>query len=226
MGGDVNNDGYRDAVIGATRASFGPEGLTAGAAYVYLGSAAGLDSIAVVLPGRQADARNGQGVLLPGDLDGDGYGDLIVGAEEASHGEEGEGMAEIYFGSKVGITPYGASLLEQNVVAANFGGYLGSLGDIDGDGCSEFFIGAVRYQLTEPREGAAFIFRGSPRRDFQRIWFRAGGKAGSWYGASGKSAGDLNGDGLTDLVVSAPAWDSEAGTNVGRVDIFLQRRKR
>ena len=226
LGGDVNNDGFHDAVVGALTASFGPDEREAGAAYVYLGSAAGLDSVPIVLPGRQAGTLAGRGVLLPGDLDGDGYGDLIVGAEQASNGEQAEGVAEVYFGSKVGVTPYGASLLEPNIMGANFGGHLGSLGDLDGDGCNEFFIGAVRYQRTEPREGAAFIFRGSPRRDFPHIWFRAGGKAFSWYGESGGSAGDLNGDELTDFVVSAPAWDSEAGINVGRVEIFLQRRRR
>jgi serine/threonine-protein kinase len=226
LGGDVNNDGFRDAVVGATRARFGPEGSESGAAFVYLGTAAGLDTVPTVLPGRQADAVAGLGVLLPGDLDGDGYGDVIVGAEGASNGEDREGVAEIYFGSRLGTKPYGASLLESNNAGANFGSFLGSLGDLDGDGCNEFFVSAVRYQVTAPREGAAFIFRGSRRHDFQRIWFRAGGKAGSWYGACGKSAGDVNGDGLTDLVVAAPAWDSEVGQNVGRVDIFLQRPRR
>lgn len=226
LGGDVNNDGFRDAVIGATTASLSPNGSESGAAYVYLGSATGLDSVAVVLPGKQAGALAGLGVLLPGDLNGDGYGDLVVGAEQGANGEPSEGVAEIYFGSKTGISPYGTSILEPNVVGANFGGHLGALGDIDGDGCNDFFIGAVRYQVSEPREGAAFVFSGSPSREFERVWFRVGGKAGSWYGACGTSAGDVNGDGLTDLVVSAPAWDSDAGMNVGRVDVFLHRPKR
>jgi hypothetical protein len=222
MGGDVNNDGFRDAVIGARSASFGPGRLGAGGAFVYLGSSTGLDSIPVVLPGKQAGAGAGQ-VLLPGDLDGDGYDDLIMGAEWASNGEESEGVVEIYFGSSAGIRPYGASFVESNNAGASFGTDLGSVGDLDGDGCDEFFVGAIRYQLAWPREGAAFIFRGSRERDFQQMWLRTGGKAGSWYGGSGKSAGDLNGDGLTDFVVAAHAWDSEAGMNVGRVDIFLQR---
>ncbi len=226
LGGDVNNDGFRDAVVGATKARFGPEGRESGAAFVYLGTATGLDTVPTMLPGRQADAAAGLGVLLPGDLDGDGYGEVIVGAEGASNGEEREGVAEIYFGSRLGTKPYGASLLESDNTGANFGSFLGSLGDLDGDGCNEFFVSAVRYQVTAPREGGAFIFRGSRRHEFQRIWFRAGGKAGSWYGACGKSAGDVNGDGLTDLVVAAPAWDSEVGQNVGRVDIFLQLPRR
>jgi hypothetical protein len=97
--------------------------------------------------------------------------------------------------------------------------------DVDGDGLSDLFVGALRYQSTEPREGAAFIYRGARDRSLRPIWTRVGGKAGSWYGGAGGPAGDLNGDGAPDFVVSAHAWDSETGINVGRVDVFLNRRQ-
>jgi hypothetical protein len=225
MGGDVNGDGYRDAVIGALGASPGPDQFDAGAAYVYLGSATGLDSIPISIPGRQKGAASGRGVLIPGDLDGDGFADVVVGAENASNGERQEGTAEVFFGSRAGISPYNSALLESNTSGANFGGHMGSLGDLDGDGCADLFIGAVRYQRTEPREGAAYIFAGSRHRDLHRIWFRVCGKAGSWYGGAGGSAGDVNNDGLNDFVVAAPALDTEIGMNVGRVDLFLHKTK-
>ncbi len=226
MSGDVNGDGYRDAVIGAMNASPGPDQTDAGAVYVYLGSPTGLDSIPIIIPGRQKDAESGRGVLIPGDLDGDGYGDLLVGAENASNGEQQEGIVEIFFGSKTGISPYNSTILESNVAGANFGGHLGTLRDVNGDGCIDFFVGAVRYQRTQPREGAAYVFAGSPRRDIRRVWFRVCGKAGSWYGGAGGSAGDVNGDGLPDLVVAAPSWDTDSGENAGRVDLFLHKPKR
>lgn len=226
MSGDLNNDGYRDAVVGALNASFGPDEIEAGAAYVYLGSATGLDTIPIVIPGKQPGALAGRAVLIAGDLDGDGCADLLVGSEEASDGEAHEGAVEVHFGSKAGISVYGPSLLEPDVAGANFGGHLATLGDLDGDGHADFFVGAPRYQHTEPREGAAYVFGCSPHRELRRLWFHAGGKAGSWYGVAAAS-GDFNGDRKRDLVVSVPAWDNETGENVGRVDLtgpcFLRR---
>jgi serine/threonine-protein kinase len=224
MSGDLNNDGFHDAVVGAISVAFGPQMANAGAAYVYFGSATGLDSTAVVLPGKQIGASAGRGVLIAGDLDGDGFADLAVGSEFASIGEPGEGATEIYFGSSSGVTPYGSVVLDSNTMGANFGGHLGSLGDIDKDGCAQIFIGAVRFQSTVPREGAGYLFKGSSRRAFHRTWFHTGGKAGTWYGACGGSAGDVNGDGRADLFVGAPVWDSENGVNIGRLDLFLHRR--
>jgi serine/threonine-protein kinase len=223
LSGDVNNDGFRDAVVGASSASFGEERPGAGAAYVYHGSAAGLDSVATLLTGRQPGASFGRDTVLPGDLDGDGFGDLIVGAENGANGEADEGIVEVFFGSESGIRPYGSLVLESNNMGANFGGHMSPAGDLDGDGYADFFVGAVRFQQGNPREGAVFLFRGSGQRDVRSNWTRIGGKPGSWYG-SAIASGDFNGDGLTDLAVSACAWDSPEGVNVGKVDIFLNPR--
>jgi len=224
--GDVNHDGYWDAVVGASSASFGAELSECGAAYVYLGSATGLDSIPVVLPGRQAGEGFGSGAFFGGDLDADGFTDLIVGAERGSRGEDSEGIAEIYFGSREGISPHGPVLLESNMMGANFGGHGGGAGDLDGDGCDDLFLGAIRYQKNLPRAGAAFLFRGSKRREITQFWFRVHDKTASWYGTAGGVAGDVDADGFPDFVVSAAAWDNDKGLNVGQVELFLNTRKR
>jgi serine/threonine-protein kinase len=226
LGGDVNHDGYADAVIGASTASFEPDLSECGAAYVFLGSLAGLDSIPTILPGRQAGAHFGADAHVAGDVDGDGFSDVLAGAEFATNGEQEEGIAQIYFGSKSGLCSYGEVVLESNTMGANFGGHAGPLGDLDGDGCDDLFVGALRYQRTEPREGAAFVYRGSRDRRISPAWHRVRGRGGSWYGAAGGSAGDVNGDGFPDFIVSAPSWDSEAGINVGQVELFLNTRKR
>jgi hypothetical protein len=211
-------------VIGAPTASLaGVSGC--GAVYVFKGTAAGLDTVATVLPGSQAEAGLGRDIIAA-DLDGDGFQDVLAGAESGSNGEAQEGFVQVYWGSKTGILPLPAIHLESNSMGANFGGHMGALGDLDGDGCEEVLIGAIRYQKTHPREGAAFVYSGSKSRLVSRTWGRVGGKAGSWYGSSGCSAGDVNRDGLLDVLVAAQAWDSELGLNVGRVDLFLNTRER
>jgi serine/threonine-protein kinase len=225
LGGDVNHDGYADAVISAPTASFGSNLVECGAAYVYLGSPAGLDSIATVLPGCQAGAHLGHDAIIAGDLDGDGFSDVVLGAEFGSNGEENEGVAQICFGSKTGVSPYGAVLLESNTMGANFGVQAGNLDDLDGDGCDDLFVGALRFQRTQPREGAAFVYMGSRDRRIARGWLRVRGRSGSWLGQAGGPAGDVNADGLPDFVVAAPAFDTETGTNVGQVELFLNTRR-
>lgn len=224
--GDLNNDGYGDAVIGAPRANFGAGGEGGGAAYVFLGSANGLSSTPIVLHGRQPGALCGQKVFLAGDVDGDRFQDLFVGSEEGSNGEEREGIGEIYFGSPTGVSPYGAVLIEPNVTRSTFGGHGGPLGDVDGDGCDDFWVGAPRYQRAEPRAGAAFVFSGSRRRVSQRSWFRVGAKGGTWYGGGGSAAGDIDGDGLPDFVVAGSSWDTQTGQNTGMIEVFLNTRRR
>lgn len=223
--GDVNHDGYDDAVIGAPTGGSGPATNSAGAAFVFLGSERGLARTPTAVAGRQPGAMLGRDVVLA-DLDGDGSDDMLVGAEEGSNGEQGEGIAEVHFGSHAGVSPYASALLESNVMGANFGGHAAPLGDVDGDGCADLFVGALRYQQKEPRAGAAFIYCGSRNRVLRRPWFRVGPQGGSWYGADGGAAGDVNGDGRPDFVVSAPSWDTAAGQNTGMVEVFLGARRR
>lgn len=223
LGGDLNGDGFADAVIGAPSASLGPDLHGCGAAFVYLGTATGLDSLCTLLPGRQAEASFGQDAIIAGDLDADGFADLVIGAEFASAGQEREGTAEIYYGSPAGVSPFGASLLEPNIAGANFGGHAADLEDLDGDGCADLFVGAVRYQRRDPREGAIFLYHGRRDRSLPPPEIRYGRKPGSWYG-SAAGAGDLNADGRPDFFVSACAWESDLGMNVGKVEIYLNQR--
>ena len=88
-----------------------------GAAFVYQGSSAGISiNASVALEGNQAEAQAGYSVASAGDVNGDGYSDVIVGANTYDHEESNEGAAFVYQGSALGIQATAVSTLESNQV--------------------------------------------------------------------------------------------------------------
>jgi hypothetical protein len=97
--GDVNGDGFSDAVVGAY--GYGNGDLAEGAAFTYHGSAAGLATTAAwTAESNQALAWFGEAVATAGDVNGDGFCDVIVGAPQYDNGEEDEGRAFLYYGNE------------------------------------------------------------------------------------------------------------------------------
>src|SRR5262249_32732350 len=134
-----------------------------GAIFVFLGSAAGVANgnpatAATKLERNQANA--GFGVpAAAGDVNGDGYADLIVGAPSFS----GKGAAFIYLGSASGVahgdpTAYTEIDADQPSV---FGFSVASAGDVNGDGYADVVIGAPAYASGQTNEGAAFVYLGT-----------------------------------------------------------------
>ena len=99
----MNGDGYADVIVGA---SYYDNGQTdEGRAYVYHGSAAGLSATAAwTAESDQAGAYFGGSVATAGDVNGDGYSDVIVGASSYDNGEADEGRAYVYHGSAAGLS--------------------------------------------------------------------------------------------------------------------------
>jgi hypothetical protein len=96
--GDVNNDGYADVVVGS--GYYRHTRLSEGRAFVFLGSGSGLSATPVWSdPGWKIDARFGFRVATAGDVNGDGYHDVIVGANGYTNGGFSEGAALVYHGS-------------------------------------------------------------------------------------------------------------------------------
>ena len=151
-----SGDGYSDVVVGARYYGNG-EG-SEGAAFVYHGSAGGLAmTVSTQLASNQAGALFGSSVASAGDVNGDGYSDVIVGALGYSHG----GAAFVYHGSAGGLAMIASVQLESNQVYASFGNSVASAGDVNGDGYSDVIVGADRYDNGEDNEGAAFIYHGN-----------------------------------------------------------------
>ncbi|MFO0983551.1 MAG: FG-GAP-like repeat-containing protein [Planctomycetota bacterium] len=218
--GDVNGDGFADAMIGAPGFDSLPA-IDDGRATIHLGAAAGLRTTpAWVVAGDQDGAAFGSSVATAGDVNGDGYSDVLVGAPAFDDGESDEGRATLYLGGG-GTLSTSASW---NVASAQFQGGLGlsvaSAGDVNGDGYGDVVVGAPFYDHGEIDEGRAEVYLGS-RSGLATVpsWSAEGGQAFAKLGWSVAGAHDVNGDGYSDVIVGAPFYDN-GSSDEGRALLF------
>ena len=231
--GDVNGDGYADIIVGAPLYNAGQTG--EGAAFVFLGSASGIvasgnpGNADALLESNQADANFGHSVSGVGDVNGDGYADVVVGAFSYDAGELDEGAAFVFMGNSSGIAngnPMTATVtLEANQAGARFGLAVGGAGDVDGDGFADIIVGARDYDAGTTDEGAAFVYLGGASgiigsgRPVDADAQIESNNLDAWLGYTVASAGDVNGDGYADVIVGAPQYD--LATNGGAAFIHL-----
>ncbi|MCA9758429.1 MAG: FG-GAP repeat protein, partial [Candidatus Eisenbacteria bacterium] len=215
--GDVNADGYPDLIVGASNYITGS---TIGAAFLYHGSASGLTGPNRILFGDD-DILFGECVAGAGDVDGDGYADVLVGAPNYNEGSTYTGKAYLYPGSSSGVAADPVWEYEGESTYAHFGAALGTAGDVNGDGYADVIVGSHEYTGSLEEEGVAYVFYGyhtglSP----EPVWRTEGNIEFASYGTSVATAGDLNGDGFSDLVVGAPyVTNGQAGE--GRVYVYF-----
>jgi hypothetical protein len=219
--GDFNGDGYADVIVGAHLYDAGQS--NEGAAFVFLGSALGIGSgnpttATARLEANQAAAEMGNSVAGAGDVNGDGYADVIVGALRYESGaQSNEGAAFIFHGSASGIAngnPTTATTqLEANQNSASFGFSVAGAGDVDGDGYADVLVGAPAYDVNAvSNAGIACLFRGgatgvadgTPATAAMCI---APTQQTGQMGFSVAGAGDLNGDGYADMAAGATLYD-------------------
>ncbi len=217
--GDVNKDGYADVIVGA---SFYDNGQTdEGRAFVFHGSATGLNPTANwVAESDQAGAEFGISVASAGDVNGDGYDDVIVGAPHSSFGEIEEGAVAVYHGSATGLSPVPNWTAQSNQVMASFGRSVSTAGDVNGDGFADVIVGAPTSDFDQTDEGAVAVYLGSATGlKLMPAWTAQSDQAYAWFGLSVSTAGDVNGDGFADVIVGAPYFASGQNEE-GRVFVY------
>ena len=196
--GDVNGDGYGDVYVAA---SSWKKGL--GKLYVFYGGPQGLAA-------RPSWVTQGEGVpplafgdctVPTGDLNGDGFDDLAVGAY-GFHGTRGEVF--LFYGSKQGLAAKPAWRAEGEAPGDQFGYGLGPAGDLDGDGYDDLVIGSKYHSEGLPQAGKLYLYRGGPTGLAAATWTALGGSQSANLGTRVYGAGDLNGDGHPDLLAGAP----------------------
>jgi hypothetical protein len=223
--GDVNGDGYSDVIVGAW---FQDAGATnEGNAFIYYGSASGIPttpSVTLDNPANQASGNFGCSVASAGDVNGDGYSDVIVGALAQNAGAAGEGNAFIYYGSASGIPTTPSVTLDNpaNQASGNFGFSVASAGDVNGDGYSDVIVGAPGQDAGATNEGNAFVYYGSASGISTTpsvTLDNPANQTNGWFGWSVASAGYVNGDGFSDVIVGAPEQDAGA-TDEGNAFVY------
>ena len=217
--GDVNGDGYSDVIIGAPDFDNGQS--NEGRAYVHLGSPTGtLPMPAWIVEGNQAEVNYGWSVASAGDVNGDGFGDVIVGAPQFDNGQDSEGRAFVYHGSATGLSTSPAWRTESNQSVAAYGYSVASAGDVNRDGFSDVIVGATLFDNGQSNEGRAYVYLGSATGlSTTPSWTAESNQAGADFGVSVGTAGDVNGDGYSDVIIGADAYDNGQGDE-GRAYVY------
>ncbi len=206
--GDVNGDGFADVIVGSPGYDNGEA--NEGAAFIYFGAAVAFNVIADArLEPDQIGAELGRSVAGAGDVNGDGFADVIVGAQFYDSGQSDEGAAFVYFGGAGAFNLSADAQLESNQIDAGLGLSVAGAGDVNGDGFDDVIIGASRYDNFLVDEGAAFIyFGGAATFNLNADALVESNQPGTQMGISVAGAGDVNGDGFSDVIVGAPVFDN------------------
>ncbi len=165
--GDVNGDGFADVIVGAQQYRVNND--MVGAAFVYLGSAGGLAPSPAWTVHSQINSTFGNKVGTAGDVNRDGFSDVIVGAVDFSNGEASEGKAFVYHGSATGLSTSPAWSVESNQAGAFLGYSVATAGDVNGDGFADVIVGISQYDNALTNEGQARVYHGSPAGLFRRL---------------------------------------------------------
>jgi hypothetical protein len=219
--GDVNGDGFADVLVPAF--NWDGEAVNEGRAFLYLGNATGLTQPAswTLDPTDQAGAIFGISAAGAGDVNGDGFADVIIGASSWDGQQPDEGRAYLYLGSAAGLATthaWSADPTDQN--AARFGQSVASAGDVNGDGFGDVVVGAFFWDGNFSDEGRAFLYLGSATGlGTTHAWSaEPSDQTGARFGLAVAGLGDVNGDSLSDVAVGAPDWTSTVSE--GRVYVF------
>lgn len=206
--GDVNNDGFDDVIVGSAN-DFDDDGTGIGSATVYSGANG---SVLHTFVADSAGDAFGESVAGAGDVNNDGFDDVIVGARFDDNNGNNSGSARVFSGAN-GAILYTFNGATQFLLGVSVDG----AGDINNDGWADLIVGATGDGAAGPNAGSVRVYSG---QDGSVLHTSFGDAELDGYGRSVSGVGDLNNDGIDDFLVGAPGADNN-GPSSGVVKAFL-----
>ncbi|MEM8601930.1 MAG: integrin alpha, partial [Bacteroidota bacterium] len=222
--GDVNKDGFADVVVGAPGEDPGASPFSAGRAYIFSG-ATGTVLYTLASPNEELDGLFGSSVSGAGDVNDDGFPDVIVGAfqEDPGASPTDAGRAYVFSGADGTVLYTLASPNEED--SGFFGFSVSGAGNVNGDVFADVIVGAYPEGQSLPGSsfdgaGRAHVFSGADGTVLYTLTSPNAEAFGS-FGFSVSDAGDVNDDSFADVIVGANFEAPGASpSGAGRVYIF------
>ena len=248
--GDVNGDGFADFMV--TRSSDGGSGDRSGSVYVVFGGSSGLPSRLPLdtlsgpngfrIDGPSANANIGAAIAAAGDVNGDGYGDLLLGGGSSTiNGVTQPGFTYVVFGKSSGFTSAlnlsaingtNGFLIREAADKGVFGAAVGAAGDVNGDGFADFLVGAPLADIGNRYDaGSAYLFFGRSGGFPAELLLSSlqaadgvrldGASFSSKIGLSVAGAGDIDSDGFADIIIGASEVGYSGRQGAGAAYVYL-----
>lgn len=174
-----------------------------------------IDSPDWSMESNRAYANLGYSVATAGDVNGDGYPDVIVSAPAYNYGNENDSRAFVFYGSHSGLD----STADWTMDTADIN-YVSSIGDINGDGYSDFMISTIDRTGFIDEPGKILVFHGSSAGpNNTAAWSLEISEAYNDFDYSVNPAGDVNGDGYSDLVIGCPEYNNGENSE-GQIQVY------
>lgn len=223
--GDVDGDGFDD-VLALSRWVRPGATTSAGRVYLFRGSATGPEpKPSWILEGREDGGWLGNGIASAGDVNADGFDDVLVGCTTCRNQHELEGSLSLFLGSARGLSREPARVWWGGSTDANLGWRAAHIGDVNADGFDDVLLGASHWSGRLGREGRVQVDYGGPGGpDGVADWTAVGDQRDAGLGWSLGGGGDVNGDGIADFVVAQTAWTGRY-LKQGRLLVYLGSRR-